>query len=92
MAEAVTVDEYVPGAMPAEFIPNDNDPISRVNDPGISDGKISQSLFDDLVRLMIMEVPKLEESIVDCSDVLPSCSTEKFRLLGVNDKLFSGSS
>lgn len=43
-AEAVTVEVYVPGARFAEFILKDNSPRA-------AEGKISQSLPDDLLRI-----------------------------------------
>src|SRR5688572_5569396 len=53
--EAITVEVYVPGASPEAFIPNNNDPSS-------ADGRTSQPLFGDLVRLTA-GIPVFAESI-----------------------------
>ena len=68
---------YVPGVKPAEFIPNDNE-------PGVAEGKISQLLFDDLVKLTT-GVPVLAESVEVLFAVVPFCTTENERLVGEND-------
>ena len=83
MAEAVTVAEYVPGANPAEFIPNDNKPSS-------AEGRTSQALFADLIKLT-SGTPVLAESVEVLFAVVPFCTTEKERLAGENDNLFGSS-
>ena len=84
MAEAVTVDLYVPGARPAEFIPNDND-------PSAAEGRTSQLLLADLVSTTV-GVPVLAESVEVLLGAVPFCTTEKERLVGANDNVFAGGS
>ena len=77
MAEAVTVEVYVPGVKPAEFIPNDSDPRS-------DEGRISQLLFADLVRVTV-GLPVFAESLEVLFDVEPFCISGKERLVDEND-------
>ena len=72
------MDVYVPGTRPDASIPNDND-------PGSADGRTSQSLFADLVRLTA-GAPVFAESVEVLFAVVPSSWTEKERLVGENDK------
>ena len=60
---------YVPGAKPAEFIPNDNEPRS-------AEGKTSQLLLADLAKVTV-GVPVLAERVEVSFAVVPSSSTEK---------------
>ena len=68
---------YVPGAKPAEFIPNDND-------PSAAEGRTSQLLLADLFSVMV-GVPVFAESVEVLFPVVPFSTTENERLVGEND-------
>ena len=66
----------MPGARPTEFIENDNEP-SRAA------GNISQALFTGLVSATT-GVPREEDRELVFAVAVPSCITEKERLVGEN--------
>ena len=68
----------MPGASPAEFIPNDTGPGAAVA------GMTSQLLLADLVRVAV-GVPVLAESVEFSFAIVPSSSTEKASDVGEND-------
>ena len=68
---------YVPGASPAEFMPNDND-------PSAPEGSSSQLPVPDLVNVT-PGFPVLAESVELSLAVVPFCMTEKSSDVGEND-------
>ena len=81
MAEALTVDVYVPGTSPDAFIPNDNE-------PSAAGGRTSQLLLTDLFSVTT-GAPVFAESVDVLFDMVPFCTTEKERDAGENDRKFS---
>ena len=65
----------MPGASPAEFIPNDNDPSAAVG--------ITSQLLAVLVNVMA-GVPVLAERVEVLFVVVPFCTTEKASEVGEN--------
>ena len=78
LAEAVTVELYVPASRPEELIPKDSDPRA-------GEGNTSQLLLADLLSVTV-GVPVLAERVEVLFAVEPFCTTEKESDVGEKDK------